>query len=79
MQRQAVEYYDSHVHSRAENAYDSVLVSVKYMLKNQCPLRVYGFLYCICLLFFSGFSSQLLEDFIEVVDGVHTDHLKQAV
>jgi hypothetical protein len=54
MQRQAVEYYDSHVHSRAENAYDSVLVSVKYMLKNQCHLRVYGFLYCICLLFFCG-------------------------
>jgi hypothetical protein len=79
MQRQAVEYYDSHVHSRAENAYDSVLVSVKYMLKNQWHLRVYAFLYCICLLFLCGFSSQLLEDFIEVVDGVHTDHLKQAV
>jgi hypothetical protein len=79
MRQQAVEYYDSHVHSTAENAYDSVLVSVKYMLKNQCHLRFYGFLYCICLLFFRGFSSQLLEDFIEVVDGVHTDHLKQAV
>jgi hypothetical protein len=64
MQRQAVEYYDSHVQSTAENAYDSVLVSVKYMLKNQCHLRVYGFLYCICLLSFCGFSSQLLEDLL---------------
>ncbi|CAK9275720.1 unnamed protein product [Sphagnum jensenii] len=36
MQRQAVEYYDSHVHSRAENAYDSVLVSVNEFLKESC-------------------------------------------